>query len=241
MAQVQKNSGTVNGVTTIAPTLGSATTAGNSILLFVSSAGTLTTPAGFTSRSPQVNLQGCYLFDKLVASGNATDTPSMTQGGTFNAIWFIAEYSGITAFRNSNGANANVSPHNVVYTTGTVTPAAGATLLVGYVGFTGSTQTATYAAGDPQGWTNSFVSQQSLLQTGTVASGRDSLACGWSAFQVTANGSTAYSTGALVSCSTSSAAPHRIISSYAHSVAAATKGIPLFGMQRRFFTRRINR
>ena len=65
----------------------------------VSSAGTLSTPAGFTSRSPQVNMQGCYLFDKLVASGNATDTPSLTQGGACNATWLIAEYSGITGVR----------------------------------------------------------------------------------------------------------------------------------------------
>ena len=224
MAQVQRNSGTTNGVTTITPTLPGATTAGNSIVLMVSSAGTLSTPAGFTSRSPQVNMQGCYLFDKLVASGNATDTPSLTQGGAYNATWLIAEYSGITAFVTSNGSNAALGASSPT-STASVTPSAGNRLLVAYMSISGNGAATTFAAGDPQSWTNSFTGEQSIPRTGTAGAGRDSMTSGWATCQVAANGSTAYSTAASWACS-GTGAPHHIISAYAHSTGPTAYTMP---------------
>jgi len=227
VAQVQKNSGTTNGVTSIVTSLGSATTAGNSILLMVSSAGTLSTPAGFTSRSPQVNIQGCYLFEKLVASGNATDTPTMTQGGAYNAVWFIAEYSGITAFRTSNGSSSTNNGAGSYATPG-ITPVAGNTLFVAYMGITGSNATTTtFGAGEPSSWTNSFTGQQSLLRPGSAPAGQDSLAGGWATFQVNATGSTAYSTAASYTLPTAGLGnPHRIIAAYAHAAGALAYTMP---------------
>jgi hypothetical protein len=225
VAQVQRNSGTTNGVTTIAPTLPGATTAGNSIVLMVSSAGTLSTPAGFTSRSPQVNIQGCYLFDKLVASGNATDTPTLTQGGAYNAVWLIAEYSGVTAFKTSSGSNSGNSAAGSYATPG-ITPTAGNTLLVAYMGLSGSSAT-TFGASDPGSWTNSFVAEQSVQRPGTTGAGRDSLAGGWASFQVNATGSTAYSTAATFTLPGGGlGAPHRIISAYAHSAGPLAYTMP---------------
>jgi hypothetical protein len=235
MAQVQKNGGTVNGVTNIVPTLGSATTAGNSIIILVCSAGVLSTPSGFTSRSPQVNILGGYLFEKLVASGNSTDLPTMAQGGTFNAVWFVAEYSGMTAYKTSTGV-AGGNGVNGSYSTGSITPSAGATLLIGYDAVTAQFSN-TYGANDPTSWTNSFTSEQSLLRTGVAGSGRDSFAAGWATRQVTADGSTSYSTAATHTASGNDAAPHRIIAAYAHSAGGAATSRPVFSRPARFITR----
>jgi hypothetical protein len=235
MALVQSNTGSSAGVTNLTPSLPGATTAGNTILLMVSSAGTISTPSGFTSRSPQVNIQGCYFFEKLVASGNSTDTPTMAQGGTYNGTWIIAEYSGITAFRTSNGANSGFSA-NGSYSTGNVTPAAGATLLVAYVGVS-TANPDTLNASDPQSFTNSFTKQASVYVPPAAGSGRDGIAGGWATNQVTANGSTAYSSGASFTASTNSGAPHRIIAAYAHSAGGAATSRPIFARPARFITR----
>jgi hypothetical protein len=215
MPLVQSNSGTNDGVTNITPTLPGATTAGNTIIIKVSSAGTLSTPSGFVSRSPQVNIQGCYHFDKLVASGNSSDLPTMVQGGAFNAIWIVEEWSGITAFKTSNGANSGFSGGGS-FSTGTVTPSAGATLFSAYMGVSASSTPDTFAAGDPQSWTNSFTGTVSLARTGSAGSGRDSMVGGSATFQATADGSTAYSTAATFTPS-GNGAPHLIIAAYAIS------------------------
>lgn len=195
IAQVQKNGGAVNGNANLVTSLGSATTSGHTILIFVNDAGTIATPSGFTSVSPQVSAQGFYLFEKLVASGNSTDTPTLVTGGAFNGIWFIAEYSGITARDTSNGNNAALAVITS-YTSASITPTAGARLLVASIGGTAGGFADTYNAADPQGWTSSFVGQQSLQQPGVSGAGRDSIMSGWSAQSVTASGSTAFSTTA---------------------------------------------
>lgn len=221
MPLVQSNSGANNGVTNLVPTLPGATTAGNAIILMVSSAGTLSTPSGFISRNPQVNIQGCYFFEKLSASGNSTDTPTMVQGGTFNGSWFIAEYSGITSFKTSNGSNSTGVANGSMGATPSLTPAAGDTLIFAYFGISAST-IASYTAGDPTSWTNSFTGQASLQLAGVSGSGRDGMANGWATRQVTANGSTSYSTAASATVSTSTSNPHRIIVAYAHSASSVT-------------------
>ncbi len=212
MALVQKNGGTTNGSASIVTSLGSATTSGNTILIFVNGAGTITTPSGFTSRSPQVNIQGLYLFEKLVASGNSSDTPTLTMSGAFNATWQIVEYSGITAFDVSSGNNAGFSA-SVSVTTPSITPTTGARLLVAFVGATADNSTKTWPAGVPNSWTNSFVGERSDTRLGTAGSGRDSMVGGWADLSVTANGSTSYSTNATYSPE-DTAAPASIIAAY---------------------------
>jgi hypothetical protein len=229
VAQVQKNGGTVNGATSIVTSLGSATTAGNSILLMISGAGTLTTPAGFTSRSPQVNLAGQYLFDKLVASGNSTDTPTLTQGGTYNATWQITEYSGISGFVTSNGANTGFgeTPPN---TTASITPTTGNRLIVAFAGLLGSGISTTFTAGDPTGWTNSFTGEQSNYAPPTSGAGRDGFAAGWASRQVTTAGSTAYSTTFSWTSSGSAPAATNIIAAYTHSAGGLTNPVMPAGL-----------
>lgn len=214
-ALVQSNSGANNGVTNLTPTLPGATTAGNTIILMVSSAGTISTPSGFTSRSPQVNIQGCYFFEKLVASGNSSDLPTMAQGGAYNGSWFIAEYSGITAYKTSNGSNSTFVLNGSMGATPSLTPTAGNTLIIAYFGITATNPIITYAAGDPQSWTNSFTGQASQQLAGVSGTGRDGMANGWATLQVTANGSTSYSTAASATVSGGSSNPHRIIAAYA--------------------------
>lgn len=214
MALVQKNGGTTNGSTSIVTSLGSATTAGNTILIFANGAGTITTPSGFTSRSPQVNTQGLYLFEKLVASGNSSDTPTLTMSGPYNATWQIVEYSGITAFDVSSGNNSG-GVGSGSYSTPSITPTTGARLLVAFVAATNSSNTGTFSAGDPQSWTNSFTGQRSDTRTGITGSGRDSMVGGFADRSgVTGNGSTTYSTAASMTSSTGALAPASIIASY---------------------------
>lgn len=211
---VQKNAGSVNLNTSIVTSLPGATTAGNTILIFANGAGTITTPAGFVSRSQQVSNQGLYLFEKLVASGNATDTPTLTMAGAYNAIWQIVEYPGVTAFGTSSGNTAGSTGSGVVATP-SITPTAGKRLLVAFMGVTATVATQAFSAGDPQGWTNQFGGQQSTSRLGAASpAGNDSLVSGWAEQVVTASGSTAYSTAAGFFSSPANGFPATIIASY---------------------------
>lgn len=212
ITQVQRNGGTSASNANIATSLPGSTTAGNEIIIIACGEGTISTPAGFTSRSPQVNFNGFYLFEKLTASGNSTDTPTLVMSGAFNATWLIVEYSGITAFDVSNGNNAGFAG-NTSYTTASITPTSGDRLIIGCLGITGAGSAETFAAGDPQSWTNSFVGQTSVQIVGVGA--RDPLASGWAARTVTANGSTAYSTnGSFIFSNGASTAPASITAAY---------------------------
>lgn len=211
-ALVQQNGGTANGSASIVTSLGSATTSGNTILIFANGAGTITTPSGFTSRSPQVNVQGLYLFEKLVASGNSSDTPTLTMSGAFNATWQIVEYSGVTGFDVSSGNNAGFSSNTSV-TTPSITPTAGKRLIVAFVGATNTSSSGTFDPGAPALWTNSFAGERSDTRTGTTGSGRDSMVGGWADLSVVASGSTAYATNATYN-PTGNAGPATIIAAY---------------------------
>lgn len=210
---LQKNGGSVNLNASIVTSLPGATTAGNTILIFANGAATISTPAGFTSRSPQVNNQGLYLFEKLVASGNATDTPTLTMAGAYNSTWQIAEYSGVTGFGTSSG-NTSAFVGGASIATPAITPTSGNRLLVAFMGVTANSSTNTFAAGDPQSWTNSFTGQQSNTRTGGAGTGNDSMVGGWAARAVTASGSTSYSTAATFT-PTGNGAPATIIAAYA--------------------------
>ncbi len=196
IALVQQNGGSINGNVNIATSFGSATTSGNTILIFANGAGTITTPSGFTSRFPQVNIQGCYLFEKLVASGNSSDTPTLVMSGAYNATWQIAEYSGITALDTGNGNNAGFSTITSV-STPSITPTSGLRQIVAFIVASASIYTGVFDAGQPTSWGNSFAGRRSDTQTGSAPSGRDSMIGGWADIQVTASGAS-YSTSAAV-------------------------------------------
>jgi hypothetical protein len=208
---VQKNGGTVSANASIATSLPGATTAGNTILIFASGGGTITTPSGFTSRSPAVNALGCYIFEKLVASGNSTDTPTLTMSGAYDAVWQIAEYKNITAYDTSSSQfSASLPPGP--YSTPTITPASGNKRIFGFIGST--VITGGFAAGDPQSWANSFIGQQSNLLVGPGGAGRTPIASGWADLLVTASGVSSYSTAANIGTGSTTLQPHSIIAAY---------------------------
>jgi hypothetical protein len=235
MPQVQKNSGSVVLSTSIATSLPGATTASNSIFIFIQSAATVTTPSGFTSRAPQVNFTGFYMFEKLVASGNSTDTPTITNGGSTNATWQISEYSGVTATAGTATGNNLTFQTNGSKATPNITPTAGDRLLLAFVGAMANTVTSTFTAGQPSSWTNSFTGQDSILRTGGAGAG-ESFASGWADRFVTANGSTAYSTAATMNVNSGTMHPSTIIAAYAHTTSAAASR-PIFSRPPRFITR----
>lgn len=208
---IQSNSGSSNAATTSATSLGSATTAGNEILIFAQASATISTPAGFTSRSPQVNTQGFYLFEKLTASGDATDTPNLSIGGAANTTWVILEYSGISAYDTSTGSNVGFGAGASPQATPSITPASGNRLVMAAVGVS-TIPSGTFNPGDPTGWTNSFSSVLSVLQPGPG----DSLALGVASRQVVGNGATTFSTAASYTITTGGGQGNAtIIASYA--------------------------
>lgn len=213
--QVQHFEGSTINTASIATSLPGATTAGHSIMIFAQGAGTITTPAGFTSESPQVNQQGFYVFDKMVASGNSTDTPTLTMSGTFTATWMIVEYSGLTAIDTSSGNNGSTGNNTTPIATPSITPTAGTRLLVAAVGGVRGDPSAFDPGTNPSTWTSSFVGQASVQQASGGGTGQAALGHGWAAETVTANGSTAFSTSAiLTNGATSSYAPASIIAAY---------------------------
>lgn len=221
MPLVQKNSGSVNLNASLATSLPGGTTASNSIFIFVQSAATVTTPSGFTSRAPQVNFTGFYMFEKLVASGNSTDTPTITNGSAVNATWQIAEYSGVTGTGGTATGNNATFQTNGSKATPNVTPTSGSRLILAFIGAMASAGTALFTAGEPSSWTNSFTGQDSIQRTGSGTSGDESFASGWADFFVTANGSTAYSTAATMDVDSGTMHPSTIIMAYAHTAGAA--------------------
>jgi hypothetical protein len=217
MPLIQKNGGTVGNNASIVTSLPSGTTAGNTILIFAQGTGTISTPSGFTSRSPQVALQGFYLFEKLVATGNASDTPTLTMSGAYTATWNIVEYSNITGFDTSSGNNS-ASASNGVHNTPSITPASGnKRLMAGIAGWSAATGPITWTSGDPQGWTNSFTGQQSFNTPGAASPANQSpLASGFADRLVKTVGAS-YSTAAMVSNVPNSRAPTSIIAAYTTS------------------------
>ena len=225
---VQKNGGTVLTSASIVTSLPGATTAGNTILIFAQGAGTITTPSGFVSRSPQVQSQGFYLFEKLVASGDATDTPTLTMSGAYTATWQIAEYRNITAFDTSSG-NIASGTANGVWNTPVIVPASGNKRIVAFVGgsrsgVAGNTWTGT----NPSGWINGFIGQQSDQTNGAPSpASQDALAGGFADYLAAAAGG-GFGTGASLINTSGASNPASIIAAYTTTDVPAPPAGPVF-------------
>lgn len=149
-----------------------------------------TPPSGWTfvTNGQQESNLGHYLLFK-VAAGTETGI-TYTIGSASPSCGWIAEWSGMTASPADGGAGQKVVASANSYTTPTLTPTAGDRLLIGTIG--GSLSTANFIGGMGS-WLSSFIEDQDAKTT--FASGtRDSVGGAW--LTVTANGSTAYSTGA---------------------------------------------
>lgn len=197
MGIVQQASGTFSG-TSFTPTLPGASSASNGILLIVAGNTTVTTPTNWTLRTSQVNFMGHYAYTRDGVSLTSVSVSNASGQGT----WWIAEIAGGTY---DTSTSANSSSANTTYATPNLTPTAGTREVVASIG---STQSGGNGARTISGWTNSFLEQADLCQASVdfpmqgVATLDD----------ITANGSTSYSTTGTYSLS--SAGRSAIIVSY---------------------------
>jgi hypothetical protein len=176
--------------TTPAFTAGGTATANNLILGIVASDDYRSAvPSGFTESTGmrQETFLGAYLWWKVAAGGETG--LSYTIGSASPSAWGIAEISGLTATPYDISAGQFAASSGGTYTTPAITPTAGDRFLVGLIG--GSISVADPAGVDT--WLNSFVE---FLQSFTsLGSGTRDIAAAASV-ELTADGVTAYSTGA---------------------------------------------
>lgn len=202
MPIVQHASGTFNG-TSFTPTLPAASSASNIVVLIVAGNTVINTPTSWTLRTSQVNFMGHYLYDRAgVALSSVTVTNANGQG-----TWWIGEIAG--------GAHVGSTSTNVTagaddYSTPALTPTVGNRIVLASIASVQNNN----GARTVSGWTNSFVEQADLCYVGA-----DYPMQGVAALDnVTADGSTAYST--LATFSNNSTGRSAIIAAYATSSAA---------------------
>jgi hypothetical protein len=207
MTILQENSGTFTG-TTFDVTLPGASSASNLVVVFVMANTVINTPSGFTLRDSQVSNMGHYLFDRAGGAASYTFTNSAGQG-----TWYVAEVpSG--AFVNS--ASANDTSGNSIYNTPALTPTAGVRTILASIGCS----TAYAEVRNTNGWTNSFVERADVCYVGA-----DYPMQGVAALDVTANGSTAYSTDVQFEpIANNSVSRTAIIAAYSYITAGTDSG-----------------
>lgn len=145
IARVQSSAAaaTTTGTGTVTPTLPSAVTAGNLVVIFAglkTAAGgsTINTPAGWTQADQppsQVSLQTCAVFYKENATAGLT-LPAITPTAGTSDMWaYAVEYSGVATASSldvhTNGFNATAVSPVLTGTTGATSQAA--ELLVGVI------------------------------------------------------------------------------------------------------------
>lgn len=181
MPIVQQASGTFNGLNTLTATLPGASSASNTVVLFVAGNTTVTTPTNWSLRTSQVNSMGHYLYERAGVALTSISTNNAAGAGT----WWIAEIAG-GVYDTSAGQNAGAAGSGTYNTPTTFTPAAGNRIILADLGsLVGNATVRTLS-----GWTNSFVEQIDVCQPTA-----DYPMQGGAALDgVTANGSTTYST-----------------------------------------------
>lgn len=189
---VKSNKGTSALATTTA-SFGSATTAGNLIVLAFAADDYNGTPgAGWTQSTgmEQQTFHGGYLWWRI--STGETNF-SYTIGSASNSAWVIAEFSGVhaTPFDISNGQFIQTS--TFAYTTPSIIPTTGSRLLCAMMG--GSIGGASLAGQTWGTWLNSFTGIDS---SGSGGGGTNDIA-GLAYRLVTGDGSTGFSSGATCS------------------------------------------
>lgn len=187
-ALVQSNQGT-SATAITAPAFAGASTSGNLVVLAFASDDYNGTPdTGWTQSTgmEQQTFHGSYIWWR-VSTGQTTF--QYTIGSASVSAWVLMEFSGldVSPYDTSNGQFAQSTANS--YTTPAITPTAGDRLLVGSIG----TSLVGGGQGNPGTWTNSFTGITGA-NNGTGAGTRDSVGTAYEL--VTANGSTAYSTGA---------------------------------------------
>jgi hypothetical protein len=153
----------------------------------------------------------------MVAAGGETGL-SKALAGSATYAWAIAEYSGVAASPYDISAGQFAQSSAASYTTPTVTPTAGDRLLIAEIG--GSHGTTTFTDLTP--WTNSF----SRVAVGTSAISTAHEIIGFGSQLVTADGATAYSSGATYTGATPESRTGIAIAFKAASGVAASAPVP---------------
>src|SRR5437868_5875590 len=205
MGILQQASGTFTA-SGFAPTLPATSSSANCVVLIIAGNTTITTPTNWTLRTSQVNQMGHYLFDRQgVALQSVTVTSAAGQG-----TWCIAEIAR-GSFQTGGALSQNAATNATTYSTNSLTPTAGTRTIIASLG---STQTGTVRT--LSGWTNSFVEVADVCQP-TADYPMQGVAV---LDNLTANGSTAYSTTGTYS--TSSGGRSAIIASYVTTAGGGT-------------------
>jgi len=188
---VQSKSVAVNTATaTNTVTWDASATAGNVLVIIVGSDDYITSgnrPAGYTFSTGmgQEGFLGHYLFWKVAAGGETSAQYTLSASAT--SSWITAEISGLDASP-YDVSNGQLAGSGEAYTTPAVTPTSGDRYLIASMGGSNATLTLTLST-----WLNSFIERHDIGNT--LGSGtRDTV--GYADLAVTANGATAYSSGA---------------------------------------------
>lgn len=185
---------------TVTASFGSAPAVGNLIILAFSGDdynGTPNSPANQRTQMEQQTYHGGYVWDYISTGSNSFQ---YTIGSATKSSWVLLEFSGIdtgSPYKTSNGQNRLSG--TAAYTTPSITPSAGKTLLV--AAFGSSWGSAQNMSGDMASWTNSFIH---AISSGPASGVSPSVAMGVGYRIVDADGSTGYSAGASYPFSTES-------------------------------------
>lgn len=162
---VQSKTGAVDvGTATVSITFNQTATAGNLLVLVISSNDVTTgTPAGYTLSTgcSLVGQQGHYLYWKI--SNGTESSVSYTIGSASVSVWALLEFNNISAYDISNGTTANL--HVTTYTTPTVVPTSGRRFAIATI----SGMIANDVLTDVSTWTNGYTEVAQAVNT--VASG----------------------------------------------------------------------
>ena len=204
MTIVQQNTGTSTG-TSFTVTLPAASNVSNRLVLIVGGNTVVTTLSGWTLRTSQVNYMGHYLYDK---AGDGASSWGAWSNAAGQLTWVLLEVQG-GAY--DTAASANDGASGTAYNTPNLTPAAGTRIVLASIG----SENANPQVRTVSGWTISFVELADLCQASA-----DYPMQGVAALDnLSANGSTAYSTTATYSLN--STGRSALIASYATTAGGA--------------------
>ena len=163
-------------------TLPAASSSANLLVVTIAGNMTVATPSGWTLRTSQVNDMGHYMWTR-----QGDGASSYTFNATGQGVWYIAEVAAgtyLTASGQNNVASAST------YTTTSLTPTAGDRTMIASIGSLTPNNTNRTASA----WLNSYVEESDFVQPTA-----DRPMQATASLDVTANGSTAYSTGCTFS------------------------------------------
>ena len=214
---VQQAEGTSSSATT-SPSFSTAPTNGNLVVLCFAADDYNGTPnSGWTQSTgmEQQTFHGGYLWWRI--SDGSNPPGDYTIGSASVSAWILTEWSGVDATPYDISAGQFQQTSTDSYTTASTTPTSGDRLLIGMLGGSRNDNN-----GAITGWTNSFTG---IADIGTTAGSTDDIV-GVAYRLVTANGSTAYSTGGTYSTGVQQSKSGLIIAFKAAAAAPTSLIIP---------------